>query len=67
MLAAEVLPDSVTSRAMTAWPAPSFSASGSMIRRLAWCSTTPASSSGATPAFSQAWRAMAGSRVVAQR
>ncbi|GAA3210583.1 hypothetical protein GCM10020256_08780 [Streptomyces thermocoprophilus] len=46
MLAAEVLPDSVTSRATTALTAPIRAASGSMMRRLAWCRTTAARSSG---------------------
>lgn len=67
MLAAEVLPDSTTSRATTALTAPIFAARGSTMRRLAWCRTTAARSAGSRPDRSQAWRAMAGSRVVAQR
>src|SRR2546430_15323844 len=43
-LAAEVLPDSMMSLATTAFVTPSLRASGSMIRRLAWCGTNAARS-----------------------
>src|SRR5918994_552796 len=55
-LAAEVLPDSTMSLAITA-----------MMRPLAWCGTNAAMSSGATPARSQACSASGASAVVAQR
>src|SRR6266540_2974465 len=67
MLAADVLPDSTTSLATTALTAPSRFASGSMMRRLAWCSTTPPRSAGAMPLFSQTSLAITGSWVVVQR
>src|SRR5882757_10064414 len=67
ILAADVLPDSMMSRATTAFSTPSLRASGSMIRRFAWCGTNAASSLGSTPAFSHTCRASGGNAYVAQR
>src|SRR5579875_3361608 len=63
----EVFHELTMSSAMRSLGAPSLRAIDSMIRRLAWCGTNAARSSGATPAWSQAALATGCSAVVAQR
>jgi len=67
MLADEVLPEWITSRAVMARGMPSWSARGSMMRRFASCGMKAARSSGRIPASSQVRRASSAACVIAQR